>query len=92
MSPLQRSCLYFGNLLTICADTRSAWELHEHAAEVAPDLAAVHWCQGDLARKLKDFDRAEQAYCKAVEVDPDDEQAQKRLSEWRQFVVGVRGS
>lgn len=30
------TCLFFGNLLSICDDKRWAWELFEHAAEVAP--------------------------------------------------------
>jgi cytochrome c-type biogenesis protein CcmH/NrfG len=86
------TCLYFGNLLSLCDDKKWAWELYEHAAEVAPDLAVVHWCQGDLARKMNDFDRAERAYCEAVEADPDDEQARAKLVEWRTFIAGVRGS
>jgi superkiller protein 3 len=86
------TCLYFGNLLTLCDDKKYAMELYEHAAQLAPDLPVVHWCRAALHKSQGEFELAEQAYQQAVAVDPDDEQAQEKLAEWRAFIAGVRGS
>lgn len=83
--------LFFGNLLSITDDTKTAMDCFKHAAKLMPHQAVVYWCQGDLYRKLQNFDRAEQVYEKAVEVAPNDEQAQRKLAEWRDFIAGTAG-
>jgi cytochrome c-type biogenesis protein CcmH/NrfG len=86
------TCLKFGTLLTLCDDKKYARELFDHAIKLDPDLAVSHWCSGNLYRKQGDYELAESAYERAVEVDPDDEQARDKLTEWRSFIAGVRGT
>ena len=81
------TCLYFGNLLTICDDKGYAMELDRHAAKNAPDLPVVHWCMANLYRDLQQFDDADKAYRLAVAVDPGDKQAQEKLEEWEAFLA-----
>lgn len=86
------TCLKFGTLLTLCDDKKYARELFDSAIELDPELAAAHWCSGDLYRKQGENELAEWAFEQAVEVDPDDEQAREKLAEWRSFIAGVRGT
>ncbi len=80
------TCLYFGNLLTICDDKKYALLLFKYAIQLAPDLAVAHWCLADLYCKLGDYGLAERSYERAVEVAPDHEQARSKLTAWRTFV------
>jgi tetratricopeptide (TPR) repeat protein len=84
------TCLYFGTLLTFCDDKKFAMELFEHAVFQSPDLSVVHWCKAKLHKSLGEFDLAEYEYERAVEVEPDDEQAQEKLADWRVFISGKR--
>jgi cytochrome c-type biogenesis protein CcmH/NrfG len=86
------TCLKFGTLLTLCDDKTYARKLFDYAIGLAPELAVVHWCSGDLYRKQGEYESAERAYGRAVAVDPDDEQAREKLAEWRSFIAGVRGT
>ena len=79
------TCLYFGNLMALCYDKRYALQLYRHAVEKAPLLPAVHWCLGDLYRDLGEFEAADSAYRRAVEVDEHDAQARQKLEEWTRF-------
>jgi tetratricopeptide (TPR) repeat protein len=83
------TCLFFGNLLTLCDDKSYAEELYERAAWLAPDLAVVHWCRADLHRAQGEYELAGRAYERAVAVAPDDEQAREKLSQWRAFIAGA---
>jgi tetratricopeptide (TPR) repeat protein len=84
------TCLKFGSLLTICDDKHYARELFDHAIALDPELAVAHWCSANLYRKQGEYELAEQAYERAVEVDPEDEQAREKLAEWRLFIAKVR--
>jgi len=86
------TCLKFGTLLTICDDKQYARALFDHAVESDPELAAAHWCSADLYREQGEYELAERAYERAVEVGPDNEQAREKLAEWRAFLAGVRGT
>jgi cytochrome c-type biogenesis protein CcmH/NrfG len=86
------TCLKFGTLLTICDDKKYARELFDHAIRLDPELAAAHWCSGNLYRKQGEFELAARAYERAVEVDPANEQARENLGEWRSFIAGVRST
>lgn len=86
------TCLKFANLLSICDDKKYARELLDHAIRLAPELAVVHWCSGDLYRAQRKFKLAERAYERAARVDPDDEQAQKKLEEWRSYIASIAES
>jgi cytochrome c-type biogenesis protein CcmH/NrfG len=84
------TCLKFGTLLTLCDDKHYARELFDHAIALDPELAVAHWCSANLYRKQGEYELAERAYERAVEVDPDDEQAREKLAEWRSFIAEVR--
>jgi cytochrome c-type biogenesis protein CcmH/NrfG len=84
------TCLKFATLLQFCRDKTAALELFEHAIEVAPKLAVAHWCLANHYREEGEFDKAERAYERAVEVAPDDRHAQEKLTEWRAFSAGIR--
>ena len=84
------TCLKFGTLLTLCEEKKYARELFDHAIELDSELAVAHWCSGNLYREQGEYEFAERAYERAVEVDPDDEQAREKLAEWRSFIAGVR--
>jgi Tfp pilus assembly protein PilF len=64
--------------------------LFDHAIALDPELAVAHWCSANLYRKQGEYELAEQAYERAVEVDPEDEQAREKLAEWRLFIAKVR--
>ncbi len=85
------TCLKFGTLLTLCDDKHYVRELFDRAITLEPDLAVAHWCSANLYREQGEYELAERAYERAVEVDPDDEQAGDKLVEWREFIAGVRG-
>lgn len=84
------TCLKFATLLTLCDDKHYARNLFDHAIALDPELATAHWCSANLHRKQGEYELAERAYQRAVEVDPDDEQAREKLAEWREFIAGVR--
>ncbi len=86
------TCLKFATLLTICDDKKYARELLDYAIKLDPELAVAHWCSANLYRKQGEYELAGQAYERAVEVNPDDDQARKKLAEWRSFIADVRGS
>lgn len=86
------TCMKFGTLLTICDDKRYARRLFDYAIELDPELAVAHWCSGNLYRKQGEYELAERAYVRAVEVDPDDEEAREKLAQWRSFIAGVHGT
>jgi cytochrome c-type biogenesis protein CcmH/NrfG len=83
------TCLKFGTLLTICDDKKYARRLFDYAIELAPELAVAHWCSANLYREQGEYELAERAYERAVEVDPDDEQAREKLAEWLSFIARV---
>jgi tetratricopeptide (TPR) repeat protein len=84
------SFLFLGCLLE-AVDAPRARMCYERAAELLPQASIVHWADGDLSRQGGHFARAEEAYNKAVEVNPSDEQARLKLAEWNEFIGGLRG-
>ena len=86
------TCLKFGTLLTLCEDKKYARELFDHAIELNPELAIAHCCSANLHREQGEYELAERAYERAVEADPDDEQAREKLAEWRTFIARVQGT
>lgn len=65
-------------------------QLLDRAIELQPKLAVTHWSSAYLFRKQGEYESAERAYERAVEVDPDDEQAQGKSTEWRAYIADVR--
>jgi cytochrome c-type biogenesis protein CcmH/NrfG len=85
------TCLKFGGLLTICDDKQYARRLFDRTIKLAPHLAVAHWISANLHRKQNEYELAQRAYERAVEVDPGDEEAQTKLAEWREFIAGAKG-
>lgn len=56
-----------------------------------PDEAVAYWCQGDAYQALGQLALAQQAFETAVRVDPDNEDAWKRLAGWRECRQGTSG-
>jgi Flp pilus assembly protein TadD len=83
-------CLFLGNLLAINEDKREAMAWFERAEELAPRLWTVYWCKGNLYREQRKYNRADQAYRRAVELEPEDECAQRTLAEWIEFAARQR--
>lgn len=86
------TCLKFGTLLTVCDDKHYARNLFDRAIGLEPRLAIAHLCSGNLHRNQGEHELAERAYQRAVEIDPDNDQARQKLAEWREFIAGIRSS
>jgi tetratricopeptide (TPR) repeat protein len=84
------TCLKFANLLTLCENKQYARDLLDYAIKLEPELAAAHWCSADLHCKQGEYELAEHAYERAVEVEPENNQAREKLAEWRSFILGIR--
>ena len=77
------SHLYWANLLAGLGCNDDALTHFHYAADFLPDVACPHWCLGDQYRKVDDFDNADFHFKRAVEIDPDDSMARKKLDEWQ---------
>ncbi|WP_165248829.1 tetratricopeptide repeat protein [Paludisphaera soli] len=75
--------LYIGNLAYRERDWEVALIWFRFAAMLAPDMTVPLWCQADVYEFQDRQDLAEEYFRKAVEVDPDDEQARRLLKMWR---------
>jgi Flp pilus assembly protein TadD len=82
--------LYLGNWFWFNGQRGEALKRFEHAAELLPDEAVVYWCQGDVYRAMGRLELAEAAYKKACRVDPEDEQARRKLFGWYEFRYGEK--
>ena len=47
-----------------------------------PEIECPHWCLGEVYEKQGYWSRTEDAYRKAVEVDPQDPKSRQKLAEW----------
>ena len=73
--------LRIGNLAALYSQDDA--ETHfEKAIELMPDVACPYWCLADLYNKQGYYSRTEEYYRRAVEIDPSDDQARKKLEEW----------
>jgi tetratricopeptide (TPR) repeat protein len=79
------SYLYLGNLFYWQQDYRQAIEQFQHARQRGPELAIVHVCIADAYHGLGEFALAKQYYERAVEVDPNDQNAAKNLRRWQKI-------
>ena len=77
------SHLYWANFLSGLGSYDEALTHFHYAAEFLSDVACPHWCLGDQYCKLSDFDKAEFHFERAVEIDPDNAIARKKLAEWQ---------
>ena len=77
------SHLYFGNMLSAFGCNDDALTHFNYAADFLPDAACPQWCLGDQFLKHDDSDNAGLHYKRAVEIDPDDAMARKKLDEWQ---------
>ena len=76
------SHLYLGNWHYTGEDFLAAVERFARAAELMPDRAVAFWCLANAKEGLGHSDLADANYRKAVEVEPTDNGARRRLREW----------
>ena len=76
--------LYLGNLFYKGEDLDAALERFGYAAMLDPDTPAPLWCQADVYEAQGRQELAEEYHRRAVELDPDDEQAVRLMEEWRE--------
>lgn len=76
------SHLYMGNLFFFISDYDSALRHFENAKELMPDVACAYWCIADILNAQGYWSRTEEYYRKAVEVEPENADAQRRLDRW----------
>lgn len=74
--------LYMGNLCFAISCYDQAERYFKRAAELLPGNSCPLWCLGDVYAKQGYWSRTEQLYRRAVETDPRDETAEKRLEAW----------
>jgi tetratricopeptide (TPR) repeat protein len=73
---------YMGNLCLVLSCHDEAVVHFERAIELLPGVACPHWCLADAYDKQGYFSRTERQYRRAVETDPTDELAKKKLETW----------
>lgn len=74
--------LYFGNLTFVLSCYDQAENHFRRAAELLPDVACPYWCLADLYEAQGYWSRTEEYYRQAVDVDPTDATAQRKLEQW----------
>ena len=71
-----------GNLWFVSSCYEEAETFSREAIEHLPGVACPYWCIADVYDKLGYWNRAEEYYRLAVEVDPLNTQASEKLEEW----------
>jgi hypothetical protein len=71
--------LYLGNWYYVSGNQAQAIVLFTRAAEIMPERAVVWWCLGDAYIKDGSRDLAMAHYLKAIETEPSDKVARRRL-------------
>lgn len=74
--------LYIGNLYYGLSCYTEAASHFERAIELLPGVACPHWCLADVYDKQGYWERTEKQYRVAVETDPSDDQAKRKLENW----------
>jgi len=75
--------IYLGNLHNARTRFPEAISCFTRAAELLPGVACPYWCLGDAYATMGEPELAEAHYKKAVDVEPDNTQAQERLDAWK---------
>jgi Flp pilus assembly protein TadD len=78
------SHLYMGNVFYHQCDHAEALDKFQHAHRLEPKLAIALVCMADAYHCLGELKLADEHYRKAVEVDPDDENARANLKRWQE--------
>jgi hypothetical protein len=76
--------LFLGNWYFAEHDYSSAIEWFRRAAELMPDDATPYWCQAEAYERLGNLELADVRYRRAVEVDPTNQRARRKLKAWRE--------
>ena len=74
--------LYMGNLCYAVACYDEAVAHFRQAMDLMPEIGCPHWCLADAYDKQGYWSRTEYHYRKAVELDPSDETAKRKLDKW----------
>jgi len=74
--------LYIGNVFYAKHQFQDALKWFFEALKLIPEVPAPYWCIANAYEKINDFENADIFYKKAVEVDPDDDQAHRLLAKW----------
>ncbi len=76
--------LFLGNWYYHVKDYAEALTCFEKAQTLMPNNSAPLWSAAEMLEKLDRFKEADAKYREAVKLEPDDEEAQKRLDLWEQ--------
>lgn len=74
--------LYFGNLHYAKNNISKAIEWFKEASRRIPDNACPFWCLAEAYEKSDQWYMADKYFIKAVDVDPSDAEAVKKLEDW----------
>ena len=74
--------LYLGNISYRKKDYHEAIVWFEKSMRLMQDAAVSYWCLAEAYEKLGEIEKAASFFHKAVEVEPESEEAQKRLAAW----------
>jgi hypothetical protein len=76
--------LYLGDCHCIEDDHLAAIERFSDAARLMPDRSPAFWCLANAHEAVGQFEMADANYRKAVEVEPADRYARRKLREWQE--------
>ena len=79
--------MYLGNLCHHKNMIEESLKYYEFAAKLMPDVAAPFWCIAEMHEKLKQYNLADSYFEKAVKIDPNNEDAVRKLKEWKDWYV-----
>lgn len=82
------TCLYISSCYYELRDAEKAISWAERAEKLLPGELAPLGCQGDVALLTGDYSRGRELYLKALDLDPEDELAQKN---WKRFLEIEKG-
>ena len=74
--------LYLGNVYYHQHNYSEALDMFIKSSELMPDSAVPCWCMADTYEKMCDAYQADKYYRLAVQVDPDNIEANKKLYAW----------
>jgi tetratricopeptide (TPR) repeat protein len=78
------SNLYLGKCHYVTMQLPDAVKCYARAAELMPDRSAAWWCLAEAYEKDRKDELADMHYRKAVEAEPSDKVARRKLTAWRQ--------
>jgi len=77
--------MYFGNLCNRRGEHVAAIGHFKVAMQLMPDSATPLWCMAEMYECLDEYEKADNYYRKAVEIDPSDEHARSKWAQWQEW-------